>query len=177
MNNFIFNKLEGSLVELSLFTESDITQEYISWLNNSKVVEYSNQRFINHNFSSCQKYLASFNGSSNLFIIIKTKKDNKSIGTMTAYFNMHHGVIDIGILIGDTLKWGKGYGQDAWNTLISWFIELDSIRKITAGTVSCNFGMLKIIQKSGMVLEATKIKHELIRKKEVDVLYFCKFKK
>ena len=108
--------------------------------------------------------------------MIKTKKGNKSIGTMTAYFNMHHGVVDIGILIGDTLEWSKGYGQDAWNTLISWLIELDSIRKITAGTVSCNFGMLNIIKKSGMVLEATKIKHELISKKEVDVLYFCKFK-
>ena len=50
MNNFIFNKLEGSLVELSLFTESDITQEYISWLNNSKVVEYDDAQSIGRRY-------------------------------------------------------------------------------------------------------------------------------
>ena len=175
MSNFIFNKLEGSLVELSLFTENDITQEYISWLNNPEVVQFSNQRFVNHDFVSCQNYLSSFKGKDNLFILIRTKKENKPIGTMTAYFNMHHRVVDLGILIGDFNEWGKGYGQDAWDTIISWAMEIDGIRKITAGTVSCNFGMLKIIKKSGMLLEASKKKQEIVDRNEVDVHYFCKF--
>jgi [ribosomal protein S5]-alanine N-acetyltransferase len=175
MNNTIFKKLEGALVELSLFKESDITQEYISWLNNSKVVEFSNQRFIVHNFFSCKSYLASFKEGDNFFILIKTKHSNKPIGTMTAYCSIHHGVVDIGILIGDINEWGKGYGQDAWDTLFNWIKGIESFRKITAGTASSNFGMLKIIKKSGMTLEATKRKHEIINNREVDILYFCKF--
>ena len=176
MSNFIFDKLEGSLVELSLFTPSDITKEYISWLNDFNVVKFSNQRFVKHDFDSCQNYLSSFEGNDNLFILIRTKKENKAIGTMTAYFNIQHRVVDFGILIGDINEWGNGYGQDAWDTLISWATEIDGIRKITAGTVSPNFGMLKIIEKSGMILEATKKNHEIVDNQEVDVHYFCKFK-
>jgi len=176
MRNFIFDKLEGSLVELSLFTQSDITQEYISWLNDFNVVKFSNQRFIKHDFDSCQNYLSTFENNDNLFILIRTKKDKKAIGTMTAYYNKQHRVVDFGILIGDISEWGNGYGQDAWNSLISWANEVNNIRKITAGTVSTNFGMLKIIKKSGMILEATKKRHEIVENKEVDVHYFCMFK-
>ena len=176
MNNFIFNKLEGSLVELSLFTKNNITQDYISWLNDPNIMQYSNQRFVKHDRITCQNYLLSFKDTDNLFILIRTKKGNKAIGTMTAFCNPHHGVVDFGILIGGITEWGKGYGQDAWNTLTSWALEIDGVRKITAGTLSCNFGMLKIIEKSGMFLEATKKKHEIVDNEEVNVHYFCKFK-
>ena len=64
MSNFIFDKLEGSLVELSLFTQSDITQEYISWLNDADVVKFSNQRFFTHDLESCQAYLSSFKNNN-----------------------------------------------------------------------------------------------------------------
>jgi len=175
MDKLFFNKLEGSLVELSLFTENDITQDYIAWLNDSSVMQFSNQRFAKHDLITCQNYLSSFKNTDNLFILIKTKKENKAIGTMTAYVNTHHGVVDFGILIGDIAQWGKGYGQDAWNTFTSWALEIDGVRKITAGTLSCNFGMLKLIERSGMSLEATKKKQEVVDNKAVDALYFCKF--
>ena len=175
MCNFTFNSLEGSLVELSLFTENDITQEYISWLNDADVVKFSNQRFFTHDLESCQAYLSSFKNNNNLFILIRSKKENKAIGTMNAYFNKNHGVVDFGILIGDLNHWGKGYGQDAWDTLTSWALSIESVRKITAGTVSCNFAMINIIEKSGMLLEATKKKQEIVDSKEVDIHYFYKF--
>ena len=171
-----FNTLHGALVELSIFTENDITDDYLAWLNDSNVVEFSNQRFLSHDIISCQKYLSSFKGTDNLFILIKTKDKRKPIGTMTAYFNFNHGVVDLGILIGDTSVWGKGYGQDAWNTLTSWVLELNAVRKITAGTLSCNLGMLRILERSGMSLEATKKSQEVIDNTVVDVNYFCKFK-
>ena len=175
MNTF-FNKLNGTLVELSIFTENDITDDYLAWLNDSIVMKFSNQRFLNHDIASSKKYFLSFKNTDNLFILIRTKDEGKSIGTMTAYFNFNHGVVDLGILIGNTSVWGKGYGQDAWNTLTSWALDLDAIRKITAGTLSCNFGMLKIFERSGMSLEAAKKKQEVIDSVEFDVHYFCKFK-
>ncbi|MBT6170500.1 MAG: GNAT family N-acetyltransferase [Flavobacteriaceae bacterium] len=176
MNKLFFKKLEGSLVELSLFTENDITQDYITWLNDSSVMQFSNQRFVKHDLITCQNYLSSFKNTDNLFILIKTKRENKAIGTMNAYVNAHHGVVDFGILIGNKAQWGKGYGQDAWNTLTSWVLEIDGVRKITAGTLSCNFGMLKLLERSGMSLEATKKKQEVIDNKVFDAHYFCKFK-
>ena len=175
MNTF-FNKLNGTLVELSIFTENDITDDYLAWLNDSNVMQFSNQRFLDHDVASSKKYFLSFKNTDNLFILIRTKDERKSIGTMTAYFNSNHGTVDLGILIGDSSVWGKGYGQDAWNTLTSWALDLDDIRKITAGTLSCNLGMLKIFESAGMTIEAIKSKQEVVDSAIFDVHYFCKFK-
>ena len=95
MNTF-FNTLDGALVELSIFTENDITDDYLAWLNDSNVMKFSNQRFLNHDIASSKKYFLSFKNTDNLFILIRTKDEGKPIGTMTAYFNFNHGVVDLG---------------------------------------------------------------------------------
>ena len=52
---------------------------------------------------------------------------------------------------------------------------LVKLRKITAGTMASNLGMIKVLQKCGMGLEATNKGQELLDGKPVDVLYFAKF--
>jgi RimJ/RimL family protein N-acetyltransferase len=51
-----------------------------------------------------------------------------------------------------------------------------SIRKITAGTLSSNIGMQKIMEKSGMMLEGRKIRQEIVEGIEEDILFYAKFK-
>ena len=97
------------------------------------------------------------------------------IGTMTVYFK-NHNAVDVGIMIGDKSKWGRGYGKDAWNSLLVWLENELNIVKITAGTLASNIGMLKLIKESGMLLESIKKNHEIIDNISVDVLYFSKFK-
>jgi [ribosomal protein S5]-alanine N-acetyltransferase len=173
-----FQKLQGSKIVVSLFTKDCITDDYISWLNDSDVVKYSNQRFVDHNRISCNKYLESFFDSNNLFLVIHRidNNNNKMIGTMTVYFNQPHGVVDIGIMIGDKAVWGRGYGQDAWSVLMSWLLSKSYIRKITGGTSSLNIGMINLMKGSGMKLEAVKSKQELVEGVEADVYYFSKFR-
>ena len=95
---------------------------------------------------------------------------------MTVYFNQPHGVVDIGIMIGDKAVWGRGYGQDAWSVLMSWLLSKSYIRKITGGTSSLNIGMINLMKGSGMKLEAVKSKQELVEGVEADVYYFSKFR-
>jgi [ribosomal protein S5]-alanine N-acetyltransferase len=170
-----FKKQQGSSVKLTFFDGKDITQNYISWLNDPFTTQYSNQRFCKHDYLTCQKYLSSFAGTNNLFLAIRRIDNNEMIGTMTAYFNDYHGVVDIGIMIGNKSEWGKGYGQDAWDTLLFWLLSMDCVRKVTAGTLTCNFGMLKIIECSGMNLECTKKLQEVVKGEPVDVAYYSFF--
>lgn len=167
--------LKGCKVTLQPFTETDISADYISWLNNPEVVRYSNQRFKAHHHQSCTRYVASFINTDNFFIAIRRLDDNQLIGTMTAYISRHHQTVDVGIMVGASSVWGKGYGQDAWNTLIGWLNAQHKIRKITAGTLSCNTGMLKIMQRSGMELEACRKGQELIDGLPYDILYFSRW--
>ena len=98
--------LKGNKVILQPFTENDITIDYISWLNNSEVVRYSNQRFKDHDYESCVRYIKSFINTDSFFIAIRRLDDNQLIGTMTAYVSRHHQTVDVGIMVGERNVWG-----------------------------------------------------------------------
>jgi [ribosomal protein S5]-alanine N-acetyltransferase len=167
--------LTGEKVKLVPFTEADITEDYIGWLNEPEVTRFSNQRFVKHDRSSCRRYFDSFAGSPNLFLSIRRSEDDRPIGTMTAYIAPQHGTADVGILIGDRDAWGKGYGQDAWDTLVAFLLGQPGIRKVTAGTLECNAPMVRLAERSGMELEGRRRAQELVEGKPVDLLYFARF--
>lgn len=165
----------GHKVLLRPFLQSDITPEYISWLNDPEVVRYSNQRFIQHTESSCRAYWDSFLNTPNLFLSITTLHGNYAIGTMTAYVSVPHETVDIGLLVGRKSSWRTGVGQDAWNTLVNWFIEERQIRKVTAGALSINKAMIRIMERSGMHCEAIRPKQELLDGELLDLHYYSKY--
>ena len=167
--------LKGDKVLLRLFMESNIDDSYIGWLNDPAVVQFSNQRFITHNRESCMCYLASFEGTSNMFVSVQKVSGGCQIGTMTAYVSPHHGTVDCGIMIGEKSLWGKDYGQEAWDLLTEYLLQRKDIRKLTAGTMACNYGMIKILENSGMVLEAVRKEQEILEGNPMDLLYYAKF--
>lgn len=175
LNLFKFKILVGNKVFLDYFSPEDITEGYIGWLNDPEVVRFSNQRFIIHTNKSCKNYLCSFKNTDNLFLKVIDKEKNEMIGTMTAYYLSQHKTIDVGILIGKRSVWGKGYGGDAWCVLIEWLGKQPFIRKITAGTMRPNQGMIRVIEKSGMTLEAIRPRQELLDGQPQDLLYYGKF--
>ena len=160
---------------LEPFESADITPAYLGWLNDPAVVRYSNQRFLRHDQASSQRYLAGFAGTANHFLRIRRAEDARPIGTLTAYVAPQHGTVDMGILIGDRAVWGQGYGQDAWNTLLQWLLARGDLRKITAGTLACNLGMLRIMERSGMQLEAVRRAQELVEGQAQDLLHYARF--
>ena len=167
--------LSGRKVVLQRFSESDITDAYIGWLNDPVTMRFSNQRFLRHDQHSSQRYLASFDGSPNLFFSVRDKSNGNAIGTMTAYLLPMHSTADMGILIGDSSVWGKGFGLDAWTTLMQHLLVELQVRKVTAGTLACNAAMLSLAAKSGMQPDGQRRKQELVDGAPHDILYFAKF--
>jgi len=169
------DQLIGKKVVLRPFRQEDISSEYLDWLNNPEVVRYSNQRFYRHTLESCQQYLASFHGSHNHFLAICDAQTQSVVGTLTVYHKVQHGTADIGIMIGDSAIWGQGIGLDAFQTVIDALVRSGEIRKITAGTLSVNRGMVRIMHKVGMTWEATRKNQELVDGLPVDIVYYAKF--
>ena len=167
--------LSSERLTLSIFDAEDITAEYIGWLNDPIVLRFSNQRFRQHDRTSCEAYLHSFERSENLFYSIRLAGSGRLIGTMTAYRISHHGTGDMGLLIGDRAHWGRGLGLEAWSLLMQHLFNDHSLRKITGGAVAANAGMISIMQRSGMHHEATKVEQEIIEGRPQDVMYFAKF--
>jgi RimJ/RimL family protein N-acetyltransferase len=167
--------ITGHLVRLKVFTEANITDTYLSWLNDPEVVKFSNQRFLQHTSRTSLDYLKSFDDTENLLMAVYLKDTEKYIGTMSVYSSVAHETADIGIMIGDKAYWNSGVGGDAWSTALSFLLAVLKIRKVTGGTLECNTGMVKIMMKSGMKPDGVRIAHELIDHQPHNVLYFAKF--
>jgi len=167
--------LLGPHVLLRAMRPSDITEQHVAWLNDPEVVRHSNQHFVHHTQDSSLRYLQSFEGSANLYTSVRLAADDRAIGTLTAYRNLHHGTADIGILMGDRSCWGQGLGQEAFQLLADWLALQPGARKLTCGMLASNHGMLKIAQRAGFTREAVRVAQELVDGQPTDIVLFARF--
>lgn len=168
--------LEGRRVRMRPFSAPDITPAYLGWLQDPKVVRFSNQRFRTHTAETCQAYLTSFNGSLNHFLSICDRDTEDMLGTMTVFRSLPHGTADIGIMVGERRVWGHGIGADAFGTVVEALLDSGHIRKVTAGTLSVNTGMIRIMEKVGMQHEATRRAQEMVDGVPADVVHYARFR-
>lgn len=163
--------LKGREVVLRKFSPMNLTEIYLGWLRDPKLMRFSNQRFRIHSMESCRTYLSTFAHSDNLFIAIY--HDRSFIGTMTAYRSLAHATADIGLLISPSVQ-GQGLGKDAWITLMTYLLSTGT-RKVTGGALRCNVPMVRIMEGSGMQPDGVRIAHELIQGKAHDLIHYAKF--
>lgn len=98
------------------------------------------------------------------------------IGNINAYVDVHNKTADIGIMVGERAVWGRGFGAEAWIAVCKFLFDELKLRKLTAGTVADNHGMLGIMRKSGMHEEARRRRQMLIGGREVDMIYVAMFR-
>lgn len=162
-------------LSLRPFQQTDITANYISWLNDAYVTRFSNQRFHRHTFDSCSDYLKTFLGSANSFLLIERRDNQQSIGTATVYRDFNHGNANIGLLVGERSSWRQGFGSEAWQAILEAVLLESDMRKVSGGTARFNQAMVRIMEQSGMELEAVFADHELINGHPVDILHYARF--
>lgn len=156
------------------FKLSDINKQYINWLNNKKLLRYSNNKFVSFNKKKCIIFFKSFKSSKNLFLAILSKKNLELIGTLTCYFSNNYKICDIGILLGHKNYKSKSYGTQAWIMILNFLKKNYKLKKISAGTVVKNIKMIKIFKKSGMIYDGFR-KKNFYEKKPLDLVFYAKY--
>ena len=82
--------LTTSRLVIRPFKQADITDSYLSWLNDPEVTRFSNQRFREHNVMSVSAYFKSFISSNNSFLLLDRLDGSGAIGTATVYRDNNH---------------------------------------------------------------------------------------
>ena len=162
-------------LRLRPFQSADINSTYLTWLNDLEVTRFSNQRFIEHTIDRCADYLSHFERCGNNFLLIEKSQDQMPIGTATVYRKSQHGTAEIGLMVGERRCWGQGYGREAWQAVLEALLAEEGMRKVTGGTARPNRAMVRIMEQSGMELEAVRADQELIEGNPVDLLYYARF--
>jgi len=145
----------------------------LGWLRNPDVVRYSEQRHREHTLSTQHRYVSSFVGKSKLWAIHLVDSGNH-IGNVSARHDAPNNVAEVGIMIGETDFWGRGYAGEAWKAACNWLLDKDGggIRKLEAGCARSNTAMLKIIRGSGFKQEGELLNHLLIDGAPVSAVLF-----
>ncbi len=156
------------------FKATHITTDYLSWLNDKELMQFSEQRHCVHTVTTCEAHVSSFDDTQNMFLALESL-DGKLIGTITVYHDLQNGIVDMGIMVGDESVRGKGYGYEAWKAVADWVLQNLKPRKLTAGCMALNTPMLKIMKSVGMQRDGVRKNHYIQNGKFVDILYMAKF--
>ena len=163
--------LESKRLRIVPFIEEFLSLRYVGWLNDKNVVRYSEQRHRTHTLDTCMEYYRSFDASPHYFgaIILKGCPD-EHIGNVTVLIDAPNQVADLAIMIGETKYWGQHIGSEAWSLLVTELLTKQRIRKIIAGTMAINAGMVAIMKRNGMREEARRRGQFLWEGQEVDMV-------
>lgn len=173
----ITSEIRTKRLRIVPFNEKHLHQKYVAWLNDPELMRYSEHRHEKHDLESCRVYLKSFEGTTNYFWAIEENEIGLGhIGNINAYVNRKNSIADIGILVGAREAQKKHYGIEAWEGVCSFLFNTLHIRKVTAGTLSVNTPMLKIMDLANMVEDGIRKRHYIFEGHEVDVIHKALFK-
>jgi len=170
--------LIGKKLYLRLLDENDVSEEYLSWLNDGEVTKYLETGKFPSTLETVKKYVASFNNSTNgMNFAIIDKEAGLHIGNVTLnHINWIHRTADTGILIGNIKYHGKQYGIEAWSLLLEYAFERIGLRRITAGAIADNVVSLNLMKKLGFVEEGISRKHCFVDGEYKDAIRMGLFK-
>jgi [ribosomal protein S5]-alanine N-acetyltransferase len=170
--------LKNGTVRLESFGPDHLTDTYVSWLRDSHVMRFSEQRHRSHDVESCRAYWQAMQqGGHPLWaIMLNDGAVSRHVGTISASVDYPNRSADIGILVGDRAAQGKGVGGRAWQLVCDYLLGPAAIRRISAGTMSINKPMLQIMRRTGMIEEGRRREYFLVDGEPVDLVMFALFR-
>ena len=147
--------LKSDRLILKELISSDITQQYIDWLNDFEVNKYLELRYMNHDKNTVKDFVdACRNRESEFLFGIFLKGSMKHIGNIKlGPINKHHKRADIGLIIGDKDCWGKGFAKEVISMISQFGFNQLKLAKLSAGCYENNIGSKKAFEKSGYQIE------------------------
>lgn len=143
----------------------------VDWLNDEQLMRYSEQRHRAHTMQSQHDYINSFDYKNSFFWAIYCQ--SILVGSTTAYCDWPNQIADVGILIAPhSIK--MGFGTEAWRGVCDCLIR-HGIRKIEAGCMASNEGMIKIFGRTGMIIEGQRRAHFLLDGKPEAMIMAARF--
>lgn len=142
--------ITGKRVFLRPLLESDFTVDYLKWLNDPEINEYSQRRPYPVSWEDMKKYNDYYlqHPREGFVLAVIDKNDKVHIGNV-ALVNIQpvHRCAETAILIGNRDYWGKGYGAECIYLLTKHGFNYLNMNKIFAGTF--NPGFVSCVEKLG----------------------------
>ena len=132
---------------------SDVNETYVKWLNDKDINKYIIQKNVTNNTESLKDYVKKHRDSKNdfLFGIFENKKNTHIGNIKLTISHPKEKIANIGILIGEKIFQGKGYGKESINTITKFGQNKLNLIRIEAGFLDTNQKSLHCFLKCGFV--------------------------
>lgn len=153
--------LSGNQINLNPISLNDVTEEYLSWLQDPEVM--SGIETSGYTIENLGSYVRSrINRSDVAFFTIRTK-ENIHIGNIKLEVQDKKAMVaDLGLLLGNKNYWGKGIGYEACKLAIQYGFNELKFHKIYLAVYENNPNAKRLYEKLGFKLEGTLRKHVLV---------------
>lgn len=158
---------------------SDVSQEYVTALNDTEVVRLTEARHQKWDNESARRYVVESNaeGISQL-IGVFLRKSAKHIGNIRlSNFSARHKRAELGIMIWDKSQWSKGYGAESLMAITDYAFNRLELHKICADYYSVNLASARMFEKAGFKIEGVFKEHFLLDGVYVDSVRIAKVKR
>jgi len=148
--------LVGPRLTLRTLAPADAGGPYLGWMSDPSVLRYLEARLHRHDRASLAAFIEASNAdASTLLLGITLTAGGRHIGNIKlGPIDAHHRRGDVGILIGDTAEWGRGYAAEAISTLAAYAFSALGLRKLTAGFYASNTASIRAFDKAAFRVEA-----------------------
>lgn len=166
----------GVGVELFLLAPEHVTDVYVGWLNDSQINCYLESRFAVADLDSTRRFVANALASATtLFLGIRSRSSGRHIGNIKlGPIDHHHGLGEIGVMVGDRASWGQGAASEAISLMTSIAREELGLRKLTAGCYASNVGSLQAFCRAGFQVEGRRVAHFILDGQPEDLILLAR---
>lgn len=152
-----------------------LSVKYVGWMNDQVVNRYLASGG-DYTLEKLKDYLSGVERSDILFWAISTENQGHIGNIKIDPVDLHRGVGEYGIMMGQRSEWGKGYAGEASRVVLDYCFGEAGLRKVALGVVAENLAAVKLYEKLGFQREGVFRKHEWHDEKWCDVLRMSIFK-
>lgn len=171
------NSIDGKMVRLAPFSlRHRDDPAYLGWLRDREVIRTLNlPGYMAKPVSQeevqayCDRVMAS---ETERFFAIERKAEGDFIGTLkVGSINRYAATADIGIMIGRRDLWGRGLAHDAIAAICRRLFRAEDFRRLTAGAMAINPGMIRAFEKLGFQREGCFRQHDRLGDDYIDHIH------
>jgi ribosomal-protein-alanine N-acetyltransferase len=106
--------LEGKNIDLMPLGRSDVSAEYLAWLNDPEVLRHRGSRVYPTTIAQLERWIDGLPDRGDLVLAIRTRRERNHIGNISLNtIQWVHRSAELSIMIGAKEVWGRGFGTEA----------------------------------------------------------------
>lgn len=125
--------LQGKQIELRPLGQGDVSQDYLSWLNDAEVLRYRSPKSFPTTLAQLEDWITSIPARGELVLSIRARDSGRHVGNISlGTILWSHRSAELAIMVGAKDTWGKGYGTEAVTLLSAHAFDTMGLHRLAA---------------------------------------------